>query len=74
MFWLRDGVQVDTGPGSNFIISSEGNLIITQAYLENTGNYSCGAQNVFGRRISEPALLTVYGKYLFLFDLGTFYI
>lgn len=26
-------------------------------------NYSCVAENIAGKRISEPALLTVYGKF-----------
>lgn len=28
-------------------------------------NYSCVAENIAGKRISEPALLTVYGKFPF---------
>lgn len=27
-------------------------------------NYSCVAENIAGKRISEPALLTVYGKFI----------
>lgn len=50
---------------TNLIISNDGNLIISQARLSDVGNYSCGAQNVVGRRLSDPALLSVYGIYSF---------
>ena len=46
----------------NYIISNEGSLIINQARLTDAGNYTCGAQNMASRRLSEVALLTVFGK------------
>ena len=63
VFWLRNGVPIDTKQENHFIISSEGNLIISQVSLAFAGNYSCGAQNVAGRRTTEAALLTVFGKH-----------
>ena len=45
----------------NFIISNEGNLIISQTRLSDAANYTCGAQNLANRRLSEPAQLTVFG-------------
>lgn len=63
VFWLRDGLPVDAETDSSIIISNEGSLIISEAHVTHTGNYSCGAVNVAGRRLSEPALLTVYGSY-----------
>ena len=63
MFWLKDGELVDTGRHVNFIISNEGNLIISQTRLSDSGNYTCGAQNLANRRLSEPAVLTVFGTY-----------
>ncbi|KAK3593613.1 hypothetical protein CHS0354_025501 [Potamilus streckersoni] len=59
VFWLKDGQLIDTRE-INFIISSEGSLIINQARLEDQGNYTCGASNVVTRRLSEPATLTIY--------------
>ncbi|KAL5018398.1 hypothetical protein ScPMuIL_004120 [Solemya velum] len=56
VFWLKDGELVDV-KNFNFIISSEGNLIINQARLSDTGNYTCGAQNVVSKRLSDSALL-----------------
>lgn len=60
VFWLRDGELVDVQKEINFIISNEGSLIINQARLIDSGNYTCGAQNVAGRRFSESSTLIVY--------------
>ena len=61
MFWLKDGERLDVDADVNVIISHEGSLIVSQARLGDSGNYTCGAQNVAGRRLSDVALLTVYG-------------
>ncbi|XP_050539925.1 netrin receptor UNC5C isoform X2 [Daktulosphaira vitifoliae] len=58
VYWLRNGVQIE--PDNNMIISSEGNLLIGQARLQDTANYTCVAENVAAKRLSDPALLTVY--------------
>lgn len=50
-------------PDNNMIVSSEGNLLIGQARLQDTANYTCVAENVAAKRLSDPALLTVYGKF-----------
>ena len=63
VFWLKDGQQIDVKGDINFIISSEGSLIINQARLSDTGNYTCGAQNIVARRLSQPVPLWVYGRY-----------
>lgn len=63
VFWLKDGEVIDVRKEVNFIISSEGNLIINQARLADMGNYTCGAANEASKRLSESAMLTVYGKY-----------
>ena len=62
MFWEKDGVEIDIKQNVNYIISSEGNLIIQQAKKTNTGNYTCGARNIAQERRSSWAILTVYGK------------
>ena len=59
---MKDGELIDAQKELNYIISNEGNLIISQAQLEDQGNYTCGAQNVASRRLSDTATLTVYGK------------
>ncbi|CAM1331977.1 UNC5C (predicted) [Pycnogonum litorale] len=60
VFWLKNGKILDTKQDQNFIISSEGNLIISQARLSDMGNYTCGAQNIASRRLSSTASLVVY--------------
>lgn len=62
--WIRDGQQIDPKRDPNYIITADGHLLIAQTRLNDMGNYSCAAQNIASTRISEPALLTVYGEYL----------
>jgi len=45
-----------------FVQSADGHLLLGEAELRHQGNYSCVAENLAARRISEPAVLTVYGK------------
>ena len=66
--WLRNGVPIVSG--SNFIVSSTGHLLILQARLEDTANYSCVASNVARSRTSDPALVTVYGKSIHYADVA----
>ncbi|XP_041362297.1 netrin receptor UNC5C-like isoform X3 [Gigantopelta aegis] len=60
VFWLKDNKLINVQEEINFIISSEGSLIINQARLKDTGNYTCGAMNPASRRLSDSAVLTVY--------------
>ena len=68
IFWQRDGVRLNVAGETNLIMSSDGNLIISQATLTDAGNYTCGAQNIVGRRLSDPARLSVYGTITYLFS------
>jgi len=61
VYWLKDSEPVDADEDINLIISNEGNLIISQVRLSDAANYTCVAENVASRRLSEPAQLTVYG-------------
>ncbi|XP_013412210.1 netrin receptor UNC5C-like isoform X2 [Lingula anatina] len=62
VFWLKDGQVINDKEETNFIISNEGNLIISQARLSDQGNFTCGAINVAATRKSESAELIVYVK------------
>jgi len=62
VYWVKDKQPVDADADVNVIISNEGNLIISQVRLTDAGNYTCVAVNVASRRLSEAALLTVYGE------------
>ncbi|XP_062598853.1 netrin receptor UNC5B-like isoform X1 [Saccostrea cucullata] len=61
VFWLKDNIEINVKNDDNFIISSEGNLLINQARLTDSGNYTCGARNLVAKRLSESAPLIVYG-------------
>ncbi|XP_014284948.1 netrin receptor UNC5B isoform X2 [Halyomorpha halys] len=58
VYWLRNGATLE--PDTNIIVSSEGHLLVSQARLQDTANYTCVAENIAARRISDPALLTVF--------------
>uniref|UniRef100_T1IHT4 Netrin receptor UNC5 n=1 Tax=Strigamia maritima TaxID=126957 RepID=T1IHT4_STRMM len=62
VFWLQNGQLIESNPEqrSNFLVSSEGSLLIVQARLEDAANYTCIAQNVASRRVSDTVALTVY--------------
>ncbi|KAH9494396.1 Netrin receptor unc5b [Bulinus truncatus] len=60
VFWLKDNVEINVNVDVNYIITSEGHLIINQARRTDTGNYTCGAENIAQRRTSTSALLTVF--------------
>nr|XP_031843845.1 netrin receptor UNC5C-like [Nomia melanderi] len=50
----------DLSSAGNFVQTGEGHLILAEAELRHQGNYSCVAENIAARRVSEPAVLTVY--------------
>ncbi|XP_071034968.1 netrin receptor UNC5C isoform X2 [Parasteatoda tepidariorum] len=60
ILWLKSGDLIDTARDPNFIISNEGNLLISVVRLADMGNYTCMARNPAGSRYSETATLTVY--------------
>ncbi|VVD04806.1 unnamed protein product [Leptidea sinapis] len=56
--WLKNGVPLQQD--HNVLISAEGNMLISRATLQDMANYSCVAENIAGKRISESTTLTVY--------------
>ena len=60
--WLKDGLVIDPASDSNFIQSHAGHLLILQARMADTANYTCVATNDALVRKSPAATLTVYGK------------
>ncbi|KAJ0180082.1 hypothetical protein K1T71_004673 [Dendrolimus kikuchii] len=58
LYWLKNGAPLVAD--DNVQISKEGDLLIKQATLLDMANYTCVAENLAGKRISEPALLTVF--------------
>ena len=60
IYWLKNGVRIENDP--NFIQSSTGHLLMLQARMMDTANYTCVASNEAIERQSTPAQVTVFGK------------
>ncbi|KAG7189310.1 hypothetical protein KM043_016966 [Ampulex compressa] len=69
--WLRNGTPLETivsvpesSPNevtpTSFVQTADGHLLLGETELTHQGNYSCVAENIASRRVSEPAVLTVY--------------
>ena len=60
--WLKNGVRIEPSRDPNFIQSAAGHLLVLQARMADTANYTCVAANEAVERKSPPATITVYGK------------
>ncbi|CAG2221159.1 UNC5 [Mytilus edulis] len=65
VFWLKDGEELDKEKLTklNYIVSHDGNLMISQTKLGDAGNYTCAARNIVIKKRTCSgcsATLTVY--------------
>lgn len=58
VYWLKNGKAIDKS-NKRVYVSHEGSLLISQVLSTDSANYSCVAENLASRRVSEPAFLSV---------------
>ncbi|XP_061514380.1 netrin receptor UNC5C isoform X3 [Anopheles gambiae] len=56
--WLKNSVPVHANPP--FVLLTENALLIARVEIQDMANYTCVAENIAGKRVSDPVPITVY--------------
>lgn len=63
VYWLRGGQMLQSD--SSVLVTTEGHLLIGEARTQDTGNYTCVAENIAAKRLAPTSQIIVYGKLIF---------
>ncbi|XP_035795780.1 netrin receptor unc-5-like isoform X2 [Anopheles albimanus] len=58
VIWQKNGVAVKANPP--YVLISEYSLLIARVEMQDMANYTCIAENIAGKRVSEPVPITVF--------------
>ena len=58
LYWLKNQVAIER-TSKRLLVSHEGSLLINEIRASDAGNYTCVAENIAGKRVSDAALLSV---------------
>uniref|UniRef100_U5EYZ9 Netrin receptor UNC5 n=1 Tax=Corethrella appendiculata TaxID=1370023 RepID=U5EYZ9_9DIPT len=56
--WFKNNLPLITNP--SIVVTAEDSVLIAHATMQDMGNYTCVAENIAGKRVSDPVSFTVY--------------